>query len=48
MASIMLTNYWLKFIDLSLFIICAFICAQMSYIDVFNPEKSIPINMIKI
>jgi len=38
MAVVMLTCYWLKFIDMSLFITHAVICIQTFDLDVFDPE----------
>jgi hypothetical protein len=46
MANVMLTNSWLKFVDMSLFTMCVVIRIQSSNIDIFDPE--VPVASINV
>jgi hypothetical protein len=42
MVSMMLTHYWLKFIDKPLITMCVIVCVQISTIEVFFQKYPVP------
>jgi hypothetical protein len=48
MAVVMLTSSWLKFTVMSLFITHVVVCIQTSDLDVFDPEGSSLVHVVKI